>query len=276
MSGVDDADRLDRVTLSKIIEPGDLRVTGLVSELGAGKVLGYLEAAGEVENHWGFAVAQELGRVDPAQVLEQAAGRGIRFIVPGDPEWPVQLGALRNTGAFHDRGGEPVGLWVRGAHDLHQFAGNAVAVVGSRAATSYGTEQASELSRDLGAMGHTVLSGLAYGVDQAAHRGALLAGGQTIAVLPGGVDRPYPAAHAKLLDAIAERGLVVSEAPPGVGPTRTRFLARKESSPAWLRGPWSSRAQCAAVRSTLLIGPPTCTGPSWASPARSAARPPPV
>ena len=107
---VDDADRLARVTLSRTIEPGDLRVTGLVSELGASKVLGYLEAAAEVENHWGFALAQELGRVDPARVLAQAADRGIRFIVPADAEWPTQIDALRNTGALHDRGGEPVGL----------------------------------------------------------------------------------------------------------------------------------------------------------------------
>jgi DNA processing protein len=223
---VDEADRLARVTLSTISEPGDLRVTGLVSELGAGKVLGYLEAAADVEAHWGLAIGQELGRVDPAQVLEQAASRGIRFIVPGDAEWPSQLEDLRGAGALHECGGEPVGLWVRGAHDLHQLTANAVAVVGSRAATSYGMEQATELSRDLATMGHTIVSGLAYGVDQAAHRGALVAGCPTIAVMPGGVDRPYPAAHAQLLEAIAERGLVVSEAPPGVGPTRTRFLAR--------------------------------------------------
>ena len=108
---VDDADRLARVTLSRTIEPGDLRVTGLVSELGADKILGYLEAAADVESHWGFALAQELGRVDPAQVLEQAAARGIRFILPGDAEWPTQLGALQNAGALHERGGEPVGLW---------------------------------------------------------------------------------------------------------------------------------------------------------------------
>ncbi|MDP3893343.1 DNA-processing protein DprA [Nocardioides sp.] len=223
---VDDADRLARVKLSSAIEPGDLRVTGLVSELGAVKVLDYLEAAGEVENHWGFTIGHELGCVDPAQVLEQAAEQGIRFIVPGDAEWPTQLGALSNAGALHDRGGEPVGLWVRGAHDLRPPAGWAVAVVGSRAATNYGTEQATELSRDLASMGHTVVSGLAYGVDQAAHRGALLTDSTTIAVMPGGVDRPYPAAHAQLLEAIAEHGLVVSEAPPGAGPTRTRFLAQ--------------------------------------------------
>lgn len=223
---VDDADRLARVTLSRTIEPGDFRVTGLVSELGADKVLSYLEAVADIESDWGFALAQEFGRVDPAKVLEQAAAQGIRFIVPGDAEWPADLGALRNAGALHERGGEPVGLWVRGAHDLRQLAGNSVAVVGSRAATSYGTEQATELSRDLASMGHTVISGLAYGVDQAAHRGALIAGGPNIAVLPGGVDRPSPVGHAQLLEAIAERGLVVSEAPPGVGPTRTRFLAR--------------------------------------------------
>ena len=98
--------------------------------------------------------------------------------------------------------------------------------MGSRAATDYGTHQATELSRDLVAMGHTVVSGLAYGVDQAAHRGVLLAGGPPIAVMPCGADRPYPAAHAQLLEAIADRPLVVAEAPPGTAPTRARFLAR--------------------------------------------------
>ena len=155
----DDADRLVRVRLSGAIEPGDLRVTGLVSELGAVKVLDYLAA------------------------------------------------------------------------DLDQLAANAVAVVGSRAATNYGTDQATELSRDLATKGRTVVSGLAYGVDQAAHRGALLAGGPTIAVMPCGADRPYPAAHSELLEAIAERGLVVAEAPPGAAPTRARFLIRNRSSP---------------------------------------------
>jgi len=222
---VDDADRLARVTPSRTSEPGDLRVTGLVSELGADKVLGYLEAAADVESHWGFRLAQELGRVDPADVLEQASAQGVRFIAPGDAEWPAVL-PLRNAGALYERGGEPVGLWVRGAHELRQLARNSVAVVGSRAATSYGTEQATELSRDLASMGHAVISGLVYGVDQAAHRGALIAGGPTIAVLPGGADRPYSVAEDKVLEAIAERGLVVSEAPPGAGPTRARFLAR--------------------------------------------------
>lgn len=210
---VGDADRLARVKLSSAIEPGDLRVTGLVGELGAVKVLDYLEAAGEVENHWGFTIGHELAHVDPGKVLEQAVDRSIRFVIPGDAEWPDRLAGLRGAGALHDRGGEPVGLWIRGAGDLTRLAVNAVAVVGSRAATSYGTHRASELSWDLATMGHTVVSGLAYGVDQAAHRGALLAGGPTIAVMPCGVDRPYPAAHDQLLEAIADRGL--ARQPPG-------------------------------------------------------------
>ena len=86
---VDDADRLARVKLSSAIEPGDLCVTGLVSELGAVKVLDYLEAAGEVENHWGFTIGHELAHVDPGKVLEQAGARGIRFVIPGDAEWPT-------------------------------------------------------------------------------------------------------------------------------------------------------------------------------------------
>ena len=223
---VDEVDRLARVQLSCTIEPGDLRVAGLVSELGAGKVLGYLEAAADADAYWASSIGQQLAHVDPARVLEQAADRGIRFVVPGDAEWPDQLGALREAGALHERGGEPVGLWARGAGDLRQAAATAVAVVGSRAATSYGLEQASDLGRDLASMGQTVISGAAYGIDQAAHRGALVAGGATIAVLPCGADRAYPAAHTELLDAIAQRGLVVSEGPPGMAPTRTRFLAR--------------------------------------------------
>ena len=96
---VDDTDRLARVKLSSAIEPGDLRVTGLVGELGAVKVLDDLEAAGEVENHWGFTIGHELAHVDPGKVLEQAGARGIRFVIPGDAEWPDRLAGLRGAGA---------------------------------------------------------------------------------------------------------------------------------------------------------------------------------
>ena len=82
-----EADRLARVKLSCTIEPGDPRVTGLVSELGATKVLGYLEAAADLDAHGAFSLGHELAHVDPGRVLAQAAARGIRFLAPGDAKW---------------------------------------------------------------------------------------------------------------------------------------------------------------------------------------------
>ena len=102
----------------------------------------------------------------------------------------------------------------------------AVAVVGARACSSYGRSVARSLSRELAAAGLVVVSGMARGIDGEAHRGALEAGGATIAVLGCGVDRDYPAAHAELARRIGERGLVVSEYEPGVEPAPWRFPAR--------------------------------------------------
>jgi DNA processing protein len=86
---VDELDRLVRVKLNCTIEPGDLRVTGLVSELGASKVLGYLEAAADADAHWAFSIGQQLADLDPARVLQQAADRGIRFASPPTPSGPT-------------------------------------------------------------------------------------------------------------------------------------------------------------------------------------------
>lgn len=234
---VDEVERLARVKLSCGIEPGTPRVTALVSALDAGVVLDYLAEVAEVDGHWASSIGKHLAPVDPARVLEDAGRQGIRFLVPGDAEWPDQVGSLRDTGVLHDVGGEPVGLWVRGAGDLRQVAAASVAVAGSRAATSYGLEVASDLGRDLASMGKAVISGAAYGIDQAALRGALLAGGTGIAVLSCGADRAHPAAHAELLDTIAQRGgLVVSECPPGTSPTRARFLARNRITAALAEG----------------------------------------
>jgi DNA processing protein len=110
--------------------------------------------------------------------------------------------------------------------DLAACCGHAVAIVGSRAATAYGNHVASGIAVGLADGGWTVVSGAAYGIDAAAHSGALAADGITVAVLACGVDRPYPRAHAGLLQQIATYGLIVSEAPPGRQPSRDAFLAR--------------------------------------------------
>ena len=150
--------------------------------------------------------------------LADTSRDGIRLSCPGDAEWP---GALDQLGQ-----GRPYALWLRGHADLRFACSRSVSMVGSRAATSYGGHVAGEIAADLGERGWTVVSGGAYGIDAAAHRGALAAEAVTIAVLACGVDYPYPAGHADLFAAIAGQGLVISEWPPGRHPARTRFLVR--------------------------------------------------
>ena len=120
----------------------------------------------------------------------------------------------------------PIALWVRGPGVLDELCDQAAAIVGARAATGYGLHVAGELGAGLATAGFTVVSGAAIGVDGAAHRGALAAGGPNVAVLACGIDRSYPAAHEALLDRIAATGVVLSEYPPGSVPARHRFLVR--------------------------------------------------
>ena len=125
--------------------------------------------------------------------------------------------------SIHD---PPVGLFVRGVASLELLMRPAVAIVGARACSGYGASVARSLGRELASAGLVVVSGLARGVDGEAHRGALEAGGTTVAVLGCGVDRDYPAAHADLARRISETGLIVSEYAPGVEPAPWRFPAR--------------------------------------------------
>ena len=120
----------------------------------------------------------------------------------------------------------PRSLFLRGAPDPEILARPAVAIVGARACSPYGAQVARMLGRELATAGLVVVSGLARGIDGEAHRGALDAGGVTVAVLGCGIDRDYPAAHSELARRICERGLVVSEYEPGVEPAPWRFPAR--------------------------------------------------
>jgi DNA processing protein len=153
---------------------------------------------------------------DDRAFLRDLEARGYRWLARSDASFPPRLRAI------HD---PPPGLFVRGAGDLSLLAATSVAVVGARACSGYGSGVAFKLGRELAAAGVVVLSGLARGVDASAHRGALEAG-VTVAVLGCGIDRDYPRAHAPLAQAIAQRGLIVSEYAPGVEPAPWRFPAR--------------------------------------------------
>ena len=228
-------ERLARAALSRIGEPGDPRLTDLVHELGGETVLRSLRQQ-VAERELGDDLAARISAADPEKELESAAARGIRFVVPGDAEWPSGLGELAHAPHLHERGGVPMGLWCRGPLRLDETLEQAVAVVGSRSATTYGGAVAGDIAAALARESWTVVSGAAFGIDQAAHRGALAGRGPTVAVLACGADRAYPAAHRNLIDYIADVGLVVSEAAPRCAPTRIRFLARNRLIAAMARG----------------------------------------
>ncbi|SES16038.1 DNA processing protein [Streptomyces sp. yr375] len=225
-------ERLARVFLGRVIEPGDEVGGQWVRERGVPEVVRRLSGVGEplhgvTARRWAGLRARA-ALAEPERDLAVAAAAGVRFVCPGDAEWPGTLDELGDA--------RPLGLWVRGRPSLRMWALRSVAVVGARACTQYGAHMAAALACGLAERGWVVVSGGAYGIDGAAHRGALGAGGATVAVLACGVDRPYPRGHTQLINRIAEQGLVVGELPPGDHPTPSRFILRNRVIAALTRG----------------------------------------
>jgi DNA processing protein len=226
-----DDERLARVALTRIAEPGDETVgawlrdrepAALVRAITEGKPL----PGASPRRLAGYRLRAE--RVDAEGDLAAVHALGGRFVCPGDTEWPHQLDDLGDQ--------RPYGLWLRGAFSLRFWALRSVSVVGARACTEYGSHMAGRLAAELAEAGWVVISGAAYGVDGAAHRGTLAAGGATVAVVASGVDVSYPPGHAGLIARIAGQGLVVGELPPGAHPTRSRFVLRNRVIAALTRG----------------------------------------
>ncbi|WP_286967971.1 MULTISPECIES: DNA-processing protein DprA [Arsenicicoccus] len=225
LSHVVQDERAARMVLSMIVEPDDAVTGRLLGDLGALEVLRLAERDDAVTGL--STVDAQVWRAQfersDAQTLEQsivAAERaGIGTLIPGDKEWPSALDDLGDR--------RPYVLWTRGTTSfLARPLRDLVTITGARAATSYGEHVAAELASDLANAGRIVVAGGAYGIEVAAHRAALASGGNTVAVMANGVDRPYPMGHRELLERVADLGLMVSEVPPGAVPTRHRFLAR--------------------------------------------------
>lgn len=205
------------IALAHAVEPDDAGVGALLDTMGPEEVVDRIRTGNTGLRHGeGLAARLEGVRVDRARALAESLGA--RIITREESEWP---GSLRD---LHGR--MPMALWVVGTADLRLLALRSVSIVGARACTAYGEATARAWAMDLVTAGWAVVSGAAFGVDAAAHRGALVAGGLTVAVMAGGVDVPYPRAHAALLAAIADQGAVVSEVPPGQQVRRQRFLTR--------------------------------------------------
>lgn len=222
--GVDD-ERSARAAWSRLTEPGDRKAHQFARDLGVLAALQAVLDRGDprVEARWRV----RLPDVDVRRDLDRFGRFGGRLVIPGDPQWPSGLDDLDDRAPFC--------LWVRGPSKLGPVIESSVAVVGARAASGYGEQVAVELGFGLAEHGLTVVSGAAYGIDAFAHRGALAAGGATIAVLACGVDRPYPRGNHQLIERIAAQTCVVSEIPPGCSPTRWRFVQRNRLIAAMTR-----------------------------------------
>ncbi|WP_433537477.1 DNA-processing protein DprA [Micromonospora sp. CA-249363] len=232
----DEESRLARVALTWLAEPGTRVVHALVERLGPAATLELLLDGGSPDRWLAAAVAARLSAGDARAVATEALDRadrlGARLVTPDDDEWPARVADLSTlrlpdlTRRVDVETAPPLCFWVRGAWPLGEALERSVAVVGARAATAYGQHVATDLGYGLAERDWTVVSGGAFGIDAAAHRGALNAEGLTVAVLACGVDRPYPMGNTALFDRVADTGLLVSEWPPGAEPLRPRFLIR--------------------------------------------------
>ncbi|MEU2350915.1 DNA-processing protein DprA [Modestobacter sp. NPDC049651] len=246
----DPAVRQARAWLTRALEPGSVDAWQYVEEAGPVVAVDALRA-GSAPPAVQALVGTRAGEDTSADDLWRAERCGARLVVPEDDEWPryalhcltlaaAQQAADRSDGAKAvDRTRSlvpPLALWVRGDARLDDTVDRSVALVGSRASTAYGEHVAAEVAHGLGERGWTTVSGGAFGIDAAAHRGALAAGGPTVAVLACGVDRAYPAGHSALFARISDGGLLVSEWPPGCAPLRHRFLVRNRLIAGLTRG----------------------------------------
>jgi DNA processing protein len=219
-------DRTARITLSIVALSNDPSTGQLLRRVGAAEVLRLVDSDSTIPGMDRVEAGVWRDRIhskgSPDQVSAQVAqleASSFMVLVPGDSDWPTAVDDLGDRA--------PYALWTAGWISLLSgpLSGR-ITLTGARAATGYGEHVASELAGDLAAAGRVVVAGGAYGIEGSAHRAALASGGSTIAVLASGLDRPYPAGHASLLDRIIAHGLLVSEQHPGTAPTRRRFLDR--------------------------------------------------
>jgi DNA processing protein len=238
-----------RVALTWLAEPGNRAVWAMVQSDGAPATLDRLLTGDIPDGSLRGAVTARMAAGDARQVAEEAMRSsdrlGTRIVVPADDEWPVRVDDLADLEL--DTGGRinwdtrpPLCIWARGPWSLREAFNRSVAVVGARAATAYGVHVTTDLAFGLAEHEWTVVSGGAFGIDAAAHQGALAANGLTVAVLACGVDRPYPAGNSGMFEQIGNSGLLISEWPPGSEPLRHRFLIR-------------NRVIAAATAGTVLV-----------------------
>ena len=207
-----DSERLDRLRLIRSENVGPVTFRALLRRFGSARAA--IQALPDLARRGGRATPLRIYPAAQAEAELDAARRmGARILASDDADYPAPLAAIYDA---------PPLLYVRG--DVALLQRKTVAIVGARNASANGRRLAEDIARDLGTAGFVVVSGLARGIDHAAHRGSLEAG--TIAAVAGGADVAYPPDNEELQRAIAERGAVVSEMPPGTIPKAKHFPRR--------------------------------------------------
>ena len=203
-----------RLALFANIEGGHTFWSAQISDLGAIAVYEKLLSCGYDTVKYEKLIAN-LRKVNVQQIQESIAKSGAIFLTPNSPEWPNSLDDLSQI---------PIGLIVKG--DLSVLSEKSLAIVGTRNPTPYGVRVAGDFAAGFVDREWNIVSGGAYGIDSAAHKGALIAEGRTVAVLAAGIDVAYPAGNARLFAEISENGALVSEVIPGAHAIPSRFLTR--------------------------------------------------
>ena len=208
------------IALNMMDQMGPVRARALAEALGSLSAIftaepEALRKAQGIGEEMAQAIVARRDRLDPAAEESKARLLGARLVTPLDEEYPEPLKTIYDP---------PLALYVRGALEARDR--HAVALVGTRRATHYGLTVTDRLAYQLGKVGFTVVSGLARGIDTAAHKGALKAGGRTLAVIGSALDCLYPPENKELADRIAEHGAVISEYALGREPDRTTFPYR--------------------------------------------------
>ena len=206
--------KTQRLALFNAIEAGNTYWARQVNEFGIAMVYEHLALGVYDATKYG-AITQAISAFNADESLAAIAQSGGVFITPEDLSWPTRVNQLAIP---------PLGLIVKG--DLSILNNPSLAIVGTRNPTPYGVRLAGDFAAGFVDREWDIISGGAYGIDTAAHRGALVAEGRTIAVIASGIDVQYPAGNARLFDEICEIGAIISEVMPGVTAMPHRFLIR--------------------------------------------------
>ena len=207
-------ERAQRLALFAAIEGGSALWSREITEQGVQSVYERIKSGGyDSIKHAG--VIAKIKTFESAPAFQSIEKAGARFIIPGDEQWPLRVDELECP---------PIGLIVKG--NLENLSNPSLAIVGTRNPTPYGVRIAGDFAAGFVDREWDIVSGGAYGIDSAAHRGALVAEGRTIAVIASGIDLQYPSGNTRLFEEICENGAIVTEVMPGVPALPHRFLIR--------------------------------------------------